>query len=132
MKPYCHICGKKGDVDSIHMKPYCHICGETENLTTVPDTIGTYYRCPKCWKKHPINSKPKEGSMMDGKDKVEGKNYWKKMFEKCPFCRSKEFLEGAHGGMCVNFMCSVCKARFNHEGPFGVTLLEEPSGEFKT
>ena len=31
----------------------------------------------------------------------------------CPDCGNTGFLEGPHGGMCVNIMCASCGARFN-------------------
>ncbi len=41
----------------------------------------------------------------------------------CPDCGGKRFLEGPHGGINVNIMCSDCGAAFNiipgRFGPFG-------------
>ena len=60
----------------------------------------------------------------------EGIDHWsdtKKFFDDgCPFCGSKEFLEGPHGGQSINFKCARCGATFNDMGPFGVDLLARP------
>lgn len=32
---------------------------------------------------------------------------------KCPDCGGKKFLEGPHGGVCVNVECAGCGSRFN-------------------
>ena len=32
---------------------------------------------------------------------------------RCPDCHGQDFLEGPHGGMCVNIECSNCGSRFN-------------------
>jgi hypothetical protein len=47
----------------------------------------------------------------------------------CPDCGGDKFLEGPHGGMCVNFMCAnpECGSRFNDMGPLGVERISEPS-----
>jgi transposase-like protein len=53
----------------------------------------------------------------------------KKFFDEgCPFCKSKSFLEGPHGGLSINFKCAnpECGAVFNDMGLFGVELIEEP------
>lgn len=59
----------------------------------------------------------------------EGVNHWsdnKKFFENgCPFCKSKDFLEGPHGGLSINFKCAKCESTFNDMGPFGIDLLNE-------
>lgn len=47
----------------------------------------------------------------------------------CPFCQSREFLEGPHGGLSINFKCKKCEARFNDMGPFGIDLLSRPINE---
>lgn len=48
-------------------------------------------------------------------------------FAGCPFCDSKEgWIEGPSGGMCTNFMCDNCGAKFNAMGPFGIELLGYP------
>lgn len=41
---------------------------------------------------------------------------------RCPACGSTEFLEGPHGGECINFSCANinCRARFNDMGLFGI------------
>ena len=44
----------------------------------------------------------------------------------CPFCQSKDFLEGPHGGMAINFKCGKCGARFNDTWAFGIDLLSGP------
>lgn len=31
----------------------------------------------------------------------------------CPDCGKKRFLEGPHGGNCVNIECAWCRSRFN-------------------
>jgi hypothetical protein len=31
----------------------------------------------------------------------------------CPDCRGVRFLEGPHGGVCVNIKCANCGAKFN-------------------
>lgn len=41
----------------------------------------------------------------------------------CPFCESKEFLEGPHGGLSINFKCVGCGTTFNDLGEFGIDLL---------
>jgi hypothetical protein len=53
----------------------------------------------------------------------------------CPFCEHKEFFEGPHGGMSINWYCANCAAGFNL-GPaefrnFG-QLIEEPGGKIDT
>lgn len=43
---------------------------------------------------------------------------------KCPDCQAQNsMLEGPHGGLSVNIMCSACKMRFNVVGPFGVQRI---------
>lgn len=44
----------------------------------------------------------------------------------CPFCGSKDFFEGPHGGMSVNIYCQGCDARFNLMGPFTPQVIQEP------
>lgn len=53
----------------------------------------------------------------------------------CPDCKWMGFLEGPHGGLCVNVMCNNprCGSRFNI-GPltsaglcFGVDRISDPS-----
>lgn len=62
----------------------------------------------------------------------EGIDHWsekqKFLEDGCPFCKSKEFLEGPHGGLSINFKCAnkVCGATFNDMGPFGIDLLSQP------
>ncbi|MBA7661961.1 hypothetical protein ES703_69981 [subsurface metagenome] len=41
----------------------------------------------------------------------------------CPFCYCKDFLEGPHGGLSINFKCGNCGAIFNDMGPFGIDLI---------
>lgn len=44
-----------------------------------------------------------------------------------PFCDNNEkWIEGPSGGMCTNFMCGSCGAKFNAMGPFGIELLRYP------
>jgi hypothetical protein len=38
----------------------------------------------------------------------------------CPECGGREFLEGPHGGLSVNFCCAKCFARFNDAWPFSI------------
>jgi len=68
-------------------------------------------------------------------NKNEGVDHWsdtEKFFEDgCPFCKSKEFLEGPHGGLSINFKCGKCGARFNCMHLFGIDLLSEPETECK-
>jgi len=63
----------------------------------------------------------------------EGIDHWAnkgKFFKDgCPFCKSKEFLEGPHGGFSVNFKCDGCGATFNDMGPFGIDLLSGPENK---
>ncbi len=60
----------------------------------------------------------------------EGVDHWSdavKFFKDgCPFCKSKEFLEGPHGGLAINFECSKCGAKFNDMHVFGIDLLSRP------
>lgn len=60
----------------------------------------------------------------------EGVDHWsdnEKFFEEgCPYCKSKEFLEGPHGGNCINFKCASCGATFNDMWVFGIDLLSGP------
>lgn len=69
-------------------------------------------------------------------NKNEGVDHWpnnKKFFEDgCPFCKSQKFLEGPHGGLCINIKCADCGATFNEMGPFGVDLLSGPVPEPRT
>jgi len=48
---------------------------------------------------------------------------------KCPDCEQEGFLEGPHGGLCVNFKCAnpQCGSRFNHMGPFGIDRISDAS-----
>jgi DNA-directed RNA polymerase subunit RPC12/RpoP len=68
----------------------------------------------------------KEEAMEENK----GVNHWEdnaKFFEDgCPFCKSKEFLEGPHGGLSINFKCAKCGATFNDMWKFGIDLLQKP------
>lgn len=49
---------------------------------------------------------------------------------KCPDCGSERLLEGPHGGMKVNIMCSGCGAKFNVvpglAGSFGKERIGRP------
>ena len=62
----------------------------------------------------------------------EGVDHWsdnQKFFEDgCPFCKSKDFLEGPHGGLSINFKCAnkECGATFNDMWHFGIDLLSQP------
>lgn len=47
----------------------------------------------------------------------------------CPFCQGKEFLEGPHGGLSINFKCKDCGAIFNDEWVFGIELIEKGNRE---
>lgn len=51
----------------------------------------------------------------------------------CPDCEHKGFLEGPHGGSCVNFKCagSDCGSRFNDMGPFGIQRISDASPDRK-
>ncbi len=44
----------------------------------------------------------------------------------CPFCQSQKFLEGPYGGLCTNFKCNSCGAKFNDTAVFGIDLLSGP------
>lgn len=52
---------------------------------------------------------------------------------KCPDCGSESFLEGPHGGMSVNIMCSACGAKFNVVpgifGSFGKQRIGRPDAK---
>ncbi len=39
---------------------------------------------------------------------------------KCPDCNGAEFLSGPAGGMCINFACVNCWARFNDAAVMGI------------
>lgn len=39
----------------------------------------------------------------------------------CPVCGGREFLEGPHGGLAINFACKECWARYNDCWPFHIT-----------
>jgi len=45
----------------------------------------------------------------------------------CPDCKEIRFLEGPHGGFCVNIMCAnqACGSRFNI-GPLFCQRISEP------
>jgi len=46
----------------------------------------------------------------------------------CPDCKREGFLEGPHGGLCVNIMCAnpKCGSRFNI-GPMSAQRISDPS-----
>jgi hypothetical protein len=49
---------------------------------------------------------------------------------KCPDCASS-LEEGPHGGMSVNYRCSVCGSKFNDMGSFGVERISDACPNFK-
>jgi len=63
--------------------------------------------------------KKKDGIWVDGLQRVtqeELKDPLVKSFYQdgvCPDCKSKDFLEGPHGGMNINIKCAKCGSKFN-------------------
>lgn len=50
-------------------------------------------------------------------------HYEREAFDCCPDCGGKEYLEGPHGGLSINFKCAQCGSCFNDMGSFGVDRI---------
>ncbi|MCX5909953.1 MAG: hypothetical protein NTY64_22955, partial [Deltaproteobacteria bacterium] len=81
--------------------------------------------CPGCEKKKAIMEN-------DIEDFNASLDLAQKMFKgekaTCPDCGGMRFLEGPHGGLCVNIKCSECGSTFNVNPPFFAERIggEEP------